>query len=106
MHADVTGLPITLTRVQEAASLGPAVLAAAGAGLFVSVAEAARCMVHDSETLEPDAERHREYEFFLEQYVKRYPRIREFVHDVARHVRRTGAAATPQIDQRMRGDAC
>jgi ribulose kinase len=106
MHADVTGLPITLTRVQEAASLGPAVLAAAGAGLFDSVAEAARCMVHDTETLEPDAERHREYEFFLEQYVETYPRIRELMHDVARHVRRAGAAATPQVDQRTRRDVC
>jgi FGGY-family pentulose kinase len=95
MHADVTGLPITLTRVQEAASLGPAVLAAAGAGLFGSVAEAARCMVHETETLEPDAERHREYGFFLERYIDTYPRIRELVHDVARHVRR---AAPPARD--------
>jgi FGGY-family pentulose kinase len=95
MHADVTGVPITLTRVQEAATLGPAVLAAAGAGLFDSVADAARCMVHETDTLEPDAERHREYGFFLERYVETYPRIRELVHDVARHVRRRGTAGAP-----------
>lgn len=93
MHADVTGLPVTLTRVQEAASLGPAVLAAAGAGLFGSMAEAARAMVHERETLEPDAERHEEYGFFLERYVEAYPCVRELVHDVTRHVRRRGAAA-------------
>jgi FGGY-family pentulose kinase len=94
MHADVTGLPITLTRVQEAAALGPAVLAAAGAGFFGSVAQAARAMVHETETLEPDAERHREYAFFLEQYVETYPRIRDLVHDVARHVRGAEDVAT------------
>ncbi len=98
MHADVTGLPITLTRVQEAAALGPAVLAAAGAGLFGSVADAAQAMVHETHTLQPDPERHREYLFFLERYIQTYPRIRELTHDVVRHVRRRDTAAAHEHD--------
>lgn len=90
MHADVTGLPITLTRVQDAVCLGSAVLAAAGAGLHPSVAEAARAMVHETETLEPDRERHAAYAFFAQRYIETYPRMRELVHDVVREVSRRG----------------
>jgi hypothetical protein len=56
-------------------------------------------MVHETETLEPDAERHREHGFFLERYVETYPRIRDLVHDVARHVRRRGTATGAEHDR-------
>ena len=37
MHGDVTGVPITLTKVGDAATLGSAMLAAVGAGLFTTI---------------------------------------------------------------------
>ncbi len=84
--SDVTGVPITLTEVGDAAVLGSSILAAAGADLFGNVQEAAAAMVHDTEKLEPDKGRHEEYQFFVDAYADTYPRLRELVHAVARKV--------------------
>src|ERR1700759_2351906 len=51
MHADVSGIPITLTEVGASAILGGAILAAVGAGLFASPAEAVKAMVHEDHTI-------------------------------------------------------
>jgi FGGY-family pentulose kinase len=84
--SDVTGVPITLTEVGDAAVLGSSILAAAGADLFGNVQEAAAAMVHDTDRLEPDKGRHEEYRFFVDAYADTYPRLRELVHAVARKV--------------------
>jgi FGGY-family pentulose kinase len=84
--ADVTGVPITLTEVGEAPVLGSCILAAAGAGLFGSVQEAAGAMVHETDTIQPDNQRHEDYRFFVDAYADTYPRMRELVHAVARKV--------------------
>ncbi len=87
MHADVTGLPIALTTQGDAAAaLGSAVLAAMAAGLYENMQEAAGAMVHESHVVEPDAERHAEYEFFLDSYIDTYPRLRELVHGMASRI--------------------
>jgi threonine dehydrogenase-like Zn-dependent dehydrogenase len=44
--------------------LGCAILAAAGAGVHAGVQQAAEAMVHETEVLEPDKDRHEEYQFF------------------------------------------
>jgi FGGY-family pentulose kinase len=84
--ADVTGVPITLTEVGDAAVLGSTVLAATGAGLFPGLQDAAAAMVHDTERLEPDKERHDDYQFFVDAYADTYPRMRELVHSMTRRV--------------------
>jgi ribulose kinase len=84
--ADVTGVPIILTEVGDAAVLGSAILAAGGAELFGSIQEAAAAMVHDTDRLEPDRDRHEEYHFFVDAYADTYPRLRELVHAVTRKV--------------------
>ena len=89
MHADVTGVPIVLTEVQDAVALGSCVMAAAGAGLFSSVAEAAAAMVHEVETVEPDPERHQEYAYFVDQYIDTYPRLQALQHAMAEHLETT-----------------
>jgi sugar (pentulose or hexulose) kinase len=86
MHADVTGVPVTLTEVGEAAVLGCAVVASVGAGLYDSIPEAAGAMVRDTRTLEPDAERHEAYQFYTDAYVDTYPQMRELIHGVVRKV--------------------
>jgi ribulose kinase len=48
LHADVTGVPIALTEVGDAAILGSAIPAATGAGMFGSMQEAAGTMVHET----------------------------------------------------------
>jgi sugar (pentulose or hexulose) kinase len=84
--ADVTGVPITLTEVGDAPVLGCCILAAAGAGLFGSVPEAAGAMVHETDTIQPDQRRHQDYQLFVDAYAETWPRMRELVHTVVDRV--------------------
>ncbi len=85
MHADVTGVPITLTEVGDAATLGSAILAAVGAGLFANIKEAGRAMVHETEVIQPDKKRHEAYQLYLNAYMNTYPQLRELIHTVTRN---------------------
>ncbi|HQZ00102.1 MAG TPA: FGGY family carbohydrate kinase [Propionicimonas sp.] len=91
MHADVTGVPITLTKVPDAVSLGACVMAAAGAGLYPSVVAAAAAMVHEAETLQPDPQRHADYAWFVDAYVETYPRLQDLQRAMGEHL--DGAAS-------------
>lgn len=86
MHADVSGVPITLTEVSDAVILGGAILSAVGAGLFPSIQDAAGAMVHETDTIEPDPARHEEYKFYVDAYAETYPQMRELVHRVSEKV--------------------
>lgn len=88
IHADVTNLPIKITRIQEAPSLGSAIMATVAAGIYKDTAEAADKMVSVVKTVEPDQKAHEEYRFFYEQYAKTYPQMKELMHNVTRHVNR------------------
>jgi FGGY-family pentulose kinase len=83
--ADVTGVPVTLTEVGDAPVLGSSILAAAGAGLFGSVQEAAGAMVHETDTLEPDKAKNEEYQFYIDAYADTWPQMRDLTHRVVRH---------------------
>jgi FGGY-family pentulose kinase len=86
IHADVSNLPITFTRVSNATILGAAILAAVGAGIYPNIQEAACHMVHSSYRIEPDQQRHQEYQFYVEKYIATYSQMRDLMHDVAQHV--------------------
>ncbi len=83
MHADVTGLPIQLPKVGDAVVLGSCVLAATGAGLSGSVAQAADAMVHHGDLITPDEQRHEQYAFFTDLYAQTYAVLRESMHRMA-----------------------
>lgn len=85
MHADVTGVPVTLTEVGDAVVLGSCMLAAVGAGLYKDLPEAAANMVHEVDRLEPDLDRHEEYQFYLDKYCESYPQLRDLTHQVVDH---------------------
>lgn len=90
IHADISNVPITLTRVSEATALGSAILAAVGAGIYPSVQEAAERMVHTAQEIEPDPVAHAAYQFYMESYLRTYPVMKELLHGMVRHV--TGRA--------------
>lgn len=50
-HADVSNVPLRLTRETEACVLGSAVLAAVGAGIFPDIPSAIQAMVHVERTV-------------------------------------------------------
>jgi len=86
MHSDVTGVPITLTEVGDAVTLGSCILAAAGAGLYSSVQEAADNMVHVREQIEPDMDKNEEYKFYADRYEEQYPLVQDHIHTIVDHV--------------------
>ena len=94
IHADVSNVPITLTTVPDAPALGSAILGAVAAGLFPDVPAAADAMVHVRRRIEPDAERHEVYKFYVDQYIKTYPPLQAMMQETVRHV-----AASQQQDR-------
>jgi FGGY-family pentulose kinase len=86
MHADVSNVPISLTRVGEGPVLGCAMLAAVGAGIYPDLQQAAEHMVHTERTVEPDPARHAEYAFYVDRYIETYPRMKGLMHETVRHV--------------------
>jgi sugar (pentulose or hexulose) kinase len=72
--------------MSEASLLGAGVAAAAGAELYPSLAEASRGMVHIAGEYQPDAERHRQYQFFVDKYRETYQQLKHVLRDVTRHV--------------------
>lgn len=85
MHADVTGVPISLTEVGDAVVLGACMLAAVGGGVYTDLADAADNMVHEIDRLEPDPARHEEYQFYVDKYCETYPQMQELTHDLVDH---------------------
>jgi sugar (pentulose or hexulose) kinase len=53
IHADVCQLPICITEIQEAMTLGSAICAAMGSGQYASLSEGAKRMVKIKDQIEP-----------------------------------------------------
>ena len=86
MHADVSNVPISFTKVSDGPVLGSAMLAAVGAEIYPDIQTAAEHMVHTADTIEPDPERHEEYKFYVDRYLETYPQMKELMHKTERHV--------------------
>ena len=76
MKADLLGIPAERPACADAASLGAAMLAAAGIGRFAGVHEAAEAWYRPKRVFEPDASR---YAAYREVY-ERYRRLQEKVY--------------------------
>ncbi len=85
MHSDVTGVPISLTEVGDAVVLGSCMLAAVGAGFYSDIGDAAANMVHEIDRLEPDPQRHEEYQYYVDKYRDTYPQMQDMTHDLVDH---------------------
>ncbi|TQV68202.1 FGGY-family carbohydrate kinase [Denitrobaculum tricleocarpae] len=72
IHADVSGLPLTVTRVADAPALGSAILAATAGGAYASITEASEAMVHVERRVEPDMSAHDAYRPFYEAHRRAY----------------------------------
>ncbi len=86
IHADVSNVPITFAEVNEGPVLGAAIQASVGAGIHPDLATAAKNMVRFHRTIEPDAERHEQYRFWVDRYSELYGAIGGIQHDVVAHV--------------------
>lgn len=80
LKADVTGIPVIVPRITEAACWGAALLAGAGAGHFASVAKAAEETLQLRRRVEPDPERQARYEARYALYQEVYPAVKSIHH--------------------------
>ena len=88
IHADVSNVPIVLTKVPDAPALGSAILGAVAAGLYPDIPTAAGLMVHERDRIEPNPEAHAAYQFYVNQYIDTYPRVEDLIQATTRHVAR------------------
>lgn len=72
IQADVYGRPVETLRVGESTVLGAALLGGVGAGMFPSIQEGVNEMVHVADHLEPNMERHQQYEEIYAAYCQAY----------------------------------
>lgn len=86
IHADVTNIPIYLTTVEEASTLGTAVYAAVGVGFYDSIPEATLKMVQISGQIYPNRENHEIYLFYYDRYIRSYFQLKDLMHEVAARV--------------------
>ena len=75
IHADVSKVPLKLTKVPDAPSLGSAILAAVAAGQFPDIAAAAEAMVSVERVVEPNPHTHEAYRPYYEAYKRAYPAL-------------------------------
>ncbi len=85
IHADVSGLPLTVTRVADAPALGSAILAATAGGAYGSIAEASEAMVHVERRVEPDMSAHAAYQPSYEAYRLAYEANRTILGPLAKN---------------------
>ncbi|CAM9282723.1 unnamed protein product, partial [Ectocarpus sp. 4 AP-2014] len=102
-HADVSNVPMKVTREREACVLGSAILAAVGGGLFPDIPSAARAMVHVEGTVMPNPEAHAKYKRVLERYRVVYPALKPVFRDQGAGTPPTTAAGG--VDESSGGDA-
>ena len=70
--ADVAGVPISLTTVSDAVSIGSAICAAVGAGVFTDLRAAGQAMVRLGIKIEPDASQRAIYDEGYARYKDTY----------------------------------
>ncbi len=83
IKADVTGFPVAVPQVTEAALLGAAVLAGVGAGLLPDITTGANRMVRIKSILEPNPSRHRLYTDLYGVYERLYPDLCDAFHQLS-----------------------
>jgi xylulokinase len=72
IQADVTGLPVLKGAVEEATSLGAAIIAGVGAGIYKGITEAANEMIKVTERYTPNQKIHELYSRLYQIYEKTY----------------------------------
>lgn len=80
LKADITGIPVVVPRITEAAGWGAALLAGIGTGYFSSAAQAAEEMLHLVQRFEPDPVQAARYEERYTLYREVYPAVKGLHH--------------------------
>ena len=79
--ADILGIPIAIPKIKNATTLGAAILAGIGAGIYQSVPHALKNIQFSEELVEPNLIN---YNFYNEVYEQRYKNLYENLNNIAR----------------------
>ena len=79
IKADVLGIPFDALEVEDAGTVGCAMMAGVDAGAFADLAAARATMVRPAGSYEPDKARHEAYGRVYERYLKLYDAVRPLV---------------------------
>ncbi len=77
IKADITGLPVKTTKIVDSATLGMAIIAGKGVGLYDSIVDTANTLVKIDKVYEPNQKNHRLYSQMQEIYEDLYPSLKE-----------------------------
>jgi xylulokinase len=83
IQADVFGLPLQQSLLTEQASVGAALLAGVGAGIYPDLAVACQRVVQYGSVTAPNLARQAQYSQLFARFVELYPRLREDFHWLA-----------------------
>lgn len=83
IQADVYGLHLQRTLLTEQASVGAALLAGVGAGVYRDLDEACGRTMQYGAITEPDKQRHAQYDALYAHYLELYPRLKGDFHRLA-----------------------
>ncbi|MGA2503181.1 MAG: FGGY family carbohydrate kinase [Anaerolineales bacterium] len=82
LKADITGIPVAVPEITEAAGLGAAILAGMGAGVFNSPSEVVGQILHFRKIYRPNPKFQQEYDQRFGLYRKVYPAVSPITHEL------------------------
>ena len=82
LKADITGIPVAVPKVTEAAGLGAAILGCTAAGIFKDAAKAIKAHLQINKIFYPDTENQKLFEERYQVYKNVYPAIKEISHQL------------------------
>ncbi len=80
LKADVTGVPVLVPKITEAASWGAGILGGMAAGQFGSAAKALEMSLEFVQKFTPDPVRHQQFTERYHLYQELYPALRGILH--------------------------
>jgi xylulokinase len=84
IKADVTGLPVKVTSIDDSSILGMAIIAGYGAGIYSNISEASKKLVKIDKTYTPNLKNHLLYQKTQSVYEKLYPAMKDCFTDLAK----------------------
>jgi xylulokinase len=82
MKADITGIPVSAPLQTEASTLGAAILAGVGVGIYPSAAQAVEAMLRFRREFQPEPQRQAAYQHQFELYKQVYPAVSPITHQL------------------------
>lgn len=83
IQTDVFGLPTRKNLLKEQTCIGAALLAGIGTGVYASYEAAAATVIQQDTPVEPDLQRHQQYNALYQQFLELYPRLRADFHQLS-----------------------